>query len=263
VIQSDRCKTLNNPKESRVEPLRSVNEIASEKIRSVNELSKIITELKDNGKRVVLCHGVFDLVHLGHIRHLNLAKKEGDMLVVTVTADKHVRKGPGRPVFNEHLRAETLASLAVTDYVAIVHEPTAVECIGLLKPDIYAKGPDYKQKEKDVTGGIYSEQEAIERVGGKLVATEDITFSSSNLINNYFDVYPSETLTYLNRIKAKYSIESIIKSLDALKSLKTLVIGDTIIDEYHYCLPMGKSSKEPLAVPERSLRRSALWPATD
>src|SRR3989338_10947382 len=114
---------------------------ANKKIKTLKNLAKIINVLKGKGKRIVQCHGVFDLIHLGHIRHFNLAKKEGDILVVSVTRDKYVKRGPGRPIFNEHLRAEALASLAVTDYVCIVDSPTAVECIKVLKPHVYAKGP--------------------------------------------------------------------------------------------------------------------------
>lgn len=231
---------------SRIEPLRSVDLASAEKVKTLESLAQLIVGLKHDGKRVVQCHGVFDLVHLGHIRHLNLAKKEGDVLIVTITADRFVRKGPGRPVFNEHLRAETLAALAIIDYVAIVPDFTAVECIRQLRPDVYVKGPDYKKKDKDITGGIYDEQQAIEDVGGTLAVTEDITFSSSSLINNHFEVYPPETLEYLKGMRKRYTIDAIVNGLESLTSLKTLVIGDTIIDQYHYCLPMGKTSKEPI-----------------
>src|SRR3989338_7744469 len=105
----------------------SNNNHVTRKIKTPNALVKIVDELKKKGKTVVQCHGVFDLLHLGHIRHFNAAKKEGDVLVVTLTRDKYVKRGPGRPVFNEHLRAETLASLAFTDYVCIVDSPTATE----------------------------------------------------------------------------------------------------------------------------------------
>jgi len=237
---------LGVQRRSRIEPLRSVDAASGEKVKTLDSLAQVIAALKNSGKRVVQCHGVFDLVHLGHIRHLNLAKKEGDVLVVTITADRFVRKGPGRPVFNEHLRAETLAALAITDFVAIVSAPTAVECIQRLRPDVYVKGPDYKQKDKDITGGIYDEQKAIEDVGGTLVVTEDITFSSSNLINNHFEAYPPETIEYLKGMRSRHSIDAIVSGLESLESLKTLVIGDTIIDQYHYCLPMGKTSKEPI-----------------
>lgn len=216
------------------------------KIKTLNVLAKIVADLKKKGKKIVQCHGVFDLVHLGHIRHFNLAKKEGDVLIVTVTKDKYVKRGPGRPIFNEFLRAEALASLAITDYVCIIDSPTATECIKILRPDVYVKGVDYKQKEKDVTGKIYEEEKAANSVGGRLVFTDDITFSSSSLINNYFDVYPPEILRYLRAIAIRYPIDFIIERLGSLKNLKVLVIGDTIIDQYHYCTPMGKSSKEHL-----------------
>ena len=216
------------------------------KIKTLNSLAKIISDFKKKGKKIVQCHGVFDLIHLGHIRHFNLAKKEGDVLVVTITRDKYVKRGPGRPIFNEHLRAETLASLAITDYVCIIDSPTATESIGALKPDIYAKGVDYKEKEKDITGKIYEEEDAIKTIGGRLVFTDGITFSSSKLISDHLDVYPPRTLKYLKAISKRYPIDLITDKLHSLKTLKALVIGDSIIDQYHYCLPMGKSSKEHL-----------------
>jgi len=218
------------------------------KIQTPARLAKIVEDLKKKGKKVVLCHGVFDIVHLGHIRYFNQAKKQGDVLIASLTQDKYVRRGPGRPYFTGRLRAEALASLAMTDYVSIVDAPTATDFIYKVRPDIYAKGPDYKVKGKDITGKIYEEEEAIKAVGGKLFFTDDITFSSSKLINDYLDAYPPRTVKYLKAMAKRYPIDHIVESLEALKKLKYLVIGDTIIDEYHYCSPMGKSSKEHLVV---------------
>ncbi|MCK5656088.1 MAG: adenylyltransferase/cytidyltransferase family protein, partial [Candidatus Aureabacteria bacterium] len=216
------------------------------KIVKVEKLGRVCSKLKTKGKKIVHCHGVFDLLHLGHIRHFKLAKKHGDILVVTITRDKHVKRGPGRPVFNEHLRAEALASLSVTDYVSIIDAPTAIECLGILKPDFYVKGSEYRKKEGDITGKISEEEDAVKTVGGRLVFTDDITFSSSKLLNKYLDVYPPRTVKYLKAIAKKYSIDFITEKLCLLKDLKVLVIGDAIIDQYHYCTPMGKSSKEHL-----------------
>lgn len=218
------------------------------KIQPINKLAKIVKGIKANGNKVVQCHGVFDLIHLGHIRHFNQAKKEGDILIVTLTRDKYVRRGPGRPYFNEHLRAEALASLAVTDYVCIINSPTAIEAIKTLKPDVYAKGPDYRDKGKDITGKIYDEEEAVRSVGGRLFITDDITFSSTKLLNSFIDVYPPRTVKYLNALNKRYSIDIITEKIDSLKKLNVLVIGDAIIDEYHYCTALGKSSKEHLVV---------------
>ena len=237
-----------------------MNSDITKKIRSLHELAKIVRELKKKGKTIVQCHGVFDLIHLGHIRHFNLAKKEGDVLIVTLTKDKYVKRGPGRPIFNENLRAETLASLAITDYVSIIDSPTATDCIKILRPSVYAKGSDYRNKTEDITGKIFEEDEAIKSVGGRLAFTDDITFSSSKLINDYLDIFTPRTLKYLKAISKRYSIDIITDKLNSLKKLKALVIGDAIIDQYHYCRPMGKSTKEHLVVnryeSEESLRNS-------
>ena len=218
------------------------------KILSLKEIAKRVEEYKDKGKRIVQCHGVFDIVHLGHIRHFNMAKKDGDVLVVTLTADRHVKRGPGRPILKEQLRAETIASLSVVDYVGIVDDSTAIEAIKTIKPTFYAKGVEYKNRDKDVTGKIFEEEEAIKSVGGSIVFTDDVTFSSSKIINSYLDVFPDRTVKYLKAIAKRYPMDHIVDSIDKVKKLKALVIGDAIIDEYHYCSPMGKSSKEHLVV---------------
>lgn len=218
------------------------------KIKPLPALAKIIEDLKKKGKTVVQCHGVFDLVHLGHIRHFNLAKKEGDVLVVTITKDKHVKRGPGRPIFNEELRMETLASLAITDFVSCVDSPTAIDAIKTLRPNIYAKGLEYKDASKDLTGKITEEEKTIKSVGGRIHFTDDITFSSSKIINSYLEIFPPRTVKYLKAMSKRYTTDSIINQLNALKKMKVLVMGDAIIDEYHYCVPLGKSSKEHLVV---------------
>lgn len=218
------------------------------KIKSIEEVKDIVAKLKKEGKKIVQCHGVFDLVHPGHIRHLAAAKKEGDVLVVTITADKFVKRGPGRPIFNENLRAETLAAIGVVDYVSIEHSSTAVNAIKTIRPDVYVKGQEYEKKDKDVTGKISEEEEAVKSIGGRLAFTYDITFSSSKLINEYLDVFPAETRNYLKNIAEKYSIDNIVSHIKSAKKLKVLVIGDAIIDQYHYCESMGRSLKEHLVV---------------
>jgi cytidyltransferase-like protein len=106
------------------------------KIKTIDEISHILRKLKSEGKKLVLCHGCFDLMHTGHIKHFQPAKEMGDILVVTVTPDIYVDKGPNRPVFNQSLRVETIAALECVDYVAINKWPTAEETLRLLRPDI-------------------------------------------------------------------------------------------------------------------------------
>ena len=217
-----------------------------DKIKSLEQLSKIIASLRAKNRKTVHCHGVFDLLHIGHIRHFEQAKKLGDILVVTVTPDKYVTKGPNHPAFTEDLRAEAIAALDCVDYVAINNWPTAVETIKLLKPDIYAKGTDYKDAQKDYTGKIIDEEAAIKSVGGNIAFTEDIMFSSSSLINKYLPVFPKEVREHLSRFSEQYSVDDVLKYLRNAQSLNVLVVGETIIDEYQYCTVIGKSSKEPV-----------------
>jgi rfaE bifunctional protein nucleotidyltransferase chain/domain len=213
------------------------------KILTLNELSIKSKECRDSGKKVVLCHGTFDLLHAGHIRYLKSALNEGDVLVVTVTADEFVNKGPGRPVFSQGLRVENLGYLSFVDFVAVNNAPTAVNVLSEVKPHAYVKGPDYKNLEEDVTGNIYFEKKAVEAHGGKIVFTDDITFSSTSLLNEHFGVFPPETKEYLHSFRQKYSYKEIISMLQGLKSLNVLVVGDAIVDEYHYVDPLGQSSK--------------------
>lgn len=221
-------------------------EVNTEKVRPLRELAEVTARCRSLGKTVVMCHGVFDLIHLGHVRHLNSAKKLGDILIVTITADQFVKKGPGRPIFNEQLRAEALANLTAIDFVGIVEEPTALTAIELIKPRYYVKGPDYKNKSEDVTAKILEEEAAVARVGGEIYFTDDVTFSSSQLINNYFDVLPEKTTQYLRSIASKYSIKEIQQWITKAQELKVLVVGDSIIDQYHYCRALGKSSKDSI-----------------
>ena len=230
--------------------ISSMKSALFQKVKTLSQLRQTIRKLKKEGKKIVLCHGVFDLIHPGHIRHLTSAKKYGDILVITVTADKYIKKGPGRPIFQEALRAEVLSSLNMVDFVAILNSESAVEAIKALKPDYYVKGPDYKSRKKrsKIPQKLIDETQALQVFGGKTVFTDDIVFSSSKLISEYLSVYPKKTKEYLDDLKNRYSADYITDRLSTLENLKIIVIGDSIIDQYHYCFPVGKSSKEPLIV---------------
>lgn len=216
----------------------------NDKIKSLDDLTDIIQALKRDGNIIVQCHGVFDLLHPGHMLHFQAAKREGDILIVTVTRDEHVDKGPGRPVFNQRIRTESIAALQCVDYVALNEWPTAVETIKKLKPDVYVKGNEYAKA--DMTGRIYAEAEAVKSIGGRVYFTDEPIFSSSQLLNEYFHIYPEEADAFLKEFRCNYSAEDIIQRLEALKTMKALVIGDAIIDEYHYCYALGKSPKDSI-----------------
>jgi rfaE bifunctional protein nucleotidyltransferase chain/domain len=217
--------------------------VSSTKILTLEELAEKSRQLSRQNKRVVMCHGTFDLMHTGHIKHLQRAKLEGDVLLVTITADAYVNKGPGRPVFRHDLRAETLAALACVDYVAINHDYTAVNAIAMLRPSLYVKGSEYRAAVEDVTGNIEREREAIESCGGTIFYTDEITFSSSSLLNEHFGVFPPETKDYLQRFRKSYGFKDVIAMVRGLSGLKVLVIGDAIIDQYHYIKALGQVGK--------------------
>ena len=173
---------------------------ATQKVQNLGDLSSELERLKSSGQTVVHCHGVFDLLHLGHIRHFEEAAEQGDVLVVTLTSDRYVNKGPGRPEFTAELRAEMVASIGIVQFVAINDSPTAVTAINAIKPDVYVKGPDYKNQEDDRSGGIYEEHDAVEAHGGRLHVTSGETHSSTKLLNGHFDRLPKETRSILNNL---------------------------------------------------------------
>ncbi len=154
------------------------------KILELKELAEKIKILKSIGKKIVLCHGCFDLMHIGHIKYFQSSKKMGDVLIVTLTPDIYVDKGPGRPVFNQDLRAESIAALECVDYVAVNKWPTAEDTLRLLRPDIYVKGQEFEKLE-DKTGKIQKEYEVIKQIGAEIRFTHEIVFSSTKLINQH------------------------------------------------------------------------------
>jgi rfaE bifunctional protein nucleotidyltransferase chain/domain len=128
-----------------------------------------------------LCHGCFEVLHPAHIRHLTAARKLADRLIVSITADAYIRKGPGRPVFNEQHRAEMLRALRCVDNVVVVNDATAVPVIEMYKPNFYCKGSEYAHQ--DWAGNLALEKQAVESYGGKFVIIpEDIRFSSTKIV---------------------------------------------------------------------------------
>ena len=155
------------------------------KILDLDELAEKLSELKTRGKRIVHCHGCFDMMHPGHIKYFQASKKMGDILVVTLTPDRFVDKGPNRPVFDQDLRAESIAALECVDYVAVNRWPTAEETLRLLLPDYYVKGQEF-EKLQDKTGKIQKEVEVVKEIKAEMRFTHEIVFSSSKLIKEYF-----------------------------------------------------------------------------
>lgn len=205
------------------------------------EIRKI---LKEQNKTIVLCHGVFDLVHPGHIIHLKQAKEMGDVLAVSITAAKYVRKGPGRPYFNDDMRMKFLEALECVDYVLLSESETVHDIIQAVRPDIYVKGKEYENPEDDLTGKIAEEKAFVEKHGGKVCFTAGQTFSSTKLINTAMDGLTDEIRDYIVDFKTRYSILDIKRFADRIAEMRILVIGDIIIDKYTYCDIQGLMTKD-------------------
>jgi len=225
--------------------MTAVSGLSKNKMLTLDELARVVASLRQAGKVVVHCHGVFDLMHIGHIRHFEQARQLGDVLIVTVTPDRFVNKGPNRPVFPEAHRAWSIGALACVDYVAINQWPMATDTIRLLKPDIFVKGTEFRNLE-DRTGAVALEEQAIREVGGRIEFAGDVIFSSSSLLNHHFNIFPEETERFLRSFSGRYTSDDVIRSLERARRLRVLVLGEAIVDEYQYCETLGKAGKEPV-----------------
>ena len=157
-----------------------MNKNFSNKIKSLDELKIEIGDYPRN-KSVIMCHGVFDVVHPGHIRHLQFAKSKADILIASLTCDKHIIKGIYRPHVPEQIRAKTLAAFEMVDFVIIDKNKTPMDNIRFLKPSFFAKGFEYSDTAKNIA--TEEETQVVEEYGGKMIFTPgDIIYSSSKLI---------------------------------------------------------------------------------
>lgn len=215
----------------------------SEKILPFDTASAVIDTERGSGKIIVQCHGTFDLLHPGHIYHLQEAKGLGDVLVITITGEKFVNKGPGRPYFNDQLRAHTLAALSCVDYVIVVPHPAAVEAIHCVRPDVYCKGREYEDQESDVTGNIADDVRVVNEVGGVTKYVGSVVFSSTRLLNNHFEHLFSPVKAFCAELAQRFNPAAFREAVESFKGLKVLVVGDTILDRYSYVNVQGLTSK--------------------
>ena len=151
----------------------------AEIIRDHDKLFSVIESLKKNGKRIIFTNGCFDILHVGHVRCLNDAKKIGDVLVVAINDDKSMRinKGEGHPLMPEDERMEILAALRCVDYITLFSEKTVDNLLLKLKPHVHAKGTDY-------TVETVPERETVLSYGGEIAITGDPKNHSSSEIKN-------------------------------------------------------------------------------
>ncbi len=199
------------------------------KIKSLQDFARELACREVRTRRLVHCHGVFDLLHIGHIRHLQEARTLGDHLVVTLTPDRFVNKGPHRPAFSEAMRAEALAALECVDTVCINEWPTAVETIGLIRPAVFLKGVVRGTGPRDRDGAVDSEREAVQAVGGRLVLTDTELHSASALINRHTDVFSPAAKGFLEAMRQETSADTLVTQLRKFSSLRVGVVGSSAV----------------------------------
>ncbi|MFI3175928.1 MAG: PfkB family carbohydrate kinase, partial [Eubacteriales bacterium] len=218
-----------------------------EKIIQADAFRPIRERCTKEQKKIVMCHGVYDLLHYGHLEHLREAKAQGDVLVVSVTAAPYVNKGPDRPYYSDEQRTEFLANLALVDYVVLSEEGTAKTNIASVQPNIFVKGQEFQSGDDGITGNVAAEIALVEQYGGKVYYTQGEVHSSSKLLNNYFNALPKEVMAVAKELTNEYGeglIEQVIDYVDGFNKLKVLVVGDIIIDEYVFCKAQGLTNKD-------------------
>jgi rfaE bifunctional protein nucleotidyltransferase chain/domain len=222
----------------------SGNLALSGKIVDPHELPGIRERTRSGGEKVVLCHGIFDLIHPGHVGHLQRAKDLGDLLVVSVTPDRYVDRGPGRPVFSEDVRLSMLAALGCVDWVTLTEGPDAIGIIDALRPDYYCKGQGDAARLADPTSALSREVDRVTEHGGDVQFVGGAVYSSTTLLSDHFDVMPAPVKAFSAEFRGVHGMDSIQSALAGMEDLRVLVVGDVIIDEYVYTEFQGITSKD-------------------
>ena len=213
-----------------------------QKIKTIEELGRAIGP-RPRQKTVIMCHGMFDIVHPGHLRHLAYAKDRADILIASLTADEHGTKGALRPYVPQELRAANLAALELVDYVIIDPHPTPIAHIQYLQPDYFAKGYEYFAE--GVPPRTQEEIDALESYGGEMVFTPgDVVYSSSALIEAAPPKLGLEKLLALMESEG-LQFEDLRHALRDSAGARVHVVGDTIVDAYSYCGVLGATTKSP------------------
>ena len=214
------------------------------KILSPSSLLKKIGQFpRSKGNKIAMCHGVFDLVHPGHIRHLSYAKTQADLLIVSITSDIHVHKDSLRPYVPQQLRAENLAALEIVDYVIIDSQPTPLKNIENIKPDFFVKGYEYIDGKVDEKTKV--EIQTLKKYGGAFLSTPgDFILSSSKIIK---ESQPDLSLIKIKSLLEgeRLSINKIRTFVDRFKNTPVFVLGDSIIDTYIETDLIGNNAKTP------------------
>jgi rfaE bifunctional protein kinase chain/domain/rfaE bifunctional protein nucleotidyltransferase chain/domain len=215
------------------------------KILTLRDVVELRDRLRQGGKRLVQCHGCFDVVHPGHIRYLKFAKTLGDVLLVSVSADEVVDKGHDRPYIPEDLRMENLAALEFVDFVCLSEGTWAGPILEAVQPDVFVKGREYENQDDP---RFAREKSLVERYGGKVVfGSGDVVFSSTEIIRRQGEtigLYQHQIEAFCRRHSVSFrSLETLIAEFS---DLRILVLGDPILDRYVFCESASVAQETPI-----------------
>ncbi len=219
-----------------------VDEKYRKKIKTIDGLlAEIGAHPRD--KKVIMCHGTFDIVHPGHIRHLIYSASKADLLVASLTADAHISKANLRPYVPEDLRALNLAALDMVDFVIIDPNATPLEHLAKIQPDYFAKGYEYISE--GMPPKTKAEKDVLDSYGGEFIFTPgDVVYSSSRLIELAPPSLSAEKLAALLQAEG-LSFDDLRHTLDRFDGKRVHVVGDTIIDSYTETTMIGGQTKTP------------------
>jgi|CXWL01.1.fsa_nt_gi rfaE bifunctional protein kinase chain/domain/rfaE bifunctional protein nucleotidyltransferase chain/domain len=216
-----------------------------DKIVDHERLLAVVSQARASGRRIVQCHGCFDIVHPGHIRYLEFARQQGDVLIVSLTGDLDVGKGENRPYIPQEFRAENLAAIMFVDHVYVNPQATAKELLEEVRPDVYVKGKEY---EGSTDPGFVAEKQVVERHGGRIIySSGEVVFSSTQLISRM----PRGAEMQSRRLRAYCEAYDVTESslgemMDRFHGLRVVVVGDVILDRYVMCDAVGLAGEGPM-----------------
>jgi rfaE bifunctional protein kinase chain/domain len=216
------------------------------KIRPIEELAVILSDRRNKGARIALCHGDFEVIHSGLVRRLATARRCADIVVVVLEADQYLARWPGRPWFSEGLRAEAVAAIADVDFVTVNRSSGAAQAIRILKPHVYIREGAQDENESKNAECIEAEDKAIHDVGASIETMSSAPYPSPASVSELLGVFPPEVDRFVRNFRATYRAADVLNAIEELKALKVLVVGEAIIDEYVYGDTLGKSAKEPI-----------------
>ncbi len=200
---------------------------------------------KHTGEKIALCFGFFDLLNYPTLEYLRSAKKQGDRLVVLIASDAVIRQHSGYSPYSEKQRVAMLTNLEMVDYIVISPYPSAAKAIEQLCPNVYVRLPSYRDPQRDTSGYLRQEEDALKEVGASLVFSEGGITGSKVLLEQFFGAWTSNQAEAIRRVSKTFGLKRLLKALEDLQKTRVLVVGEPIVDTYVFCDAENISSKSP------------------